>query len=112
MLRRRRSPVARWTGLTPARRRTWRYRQGACGWTARVPPSWACAGRRSLRRIFPEGATPNHCRRLGGGDGGDGTKAGEQRRPHEPLDDLVCRLLLEKKKKASAIVTTHTDAAT
>src|SRR4051794_33415024 len=89
MLRRRRSPAARWTGLTPARRRTWRCRQAACAWTARVRPSWACAGRRSLRRIFPEGATPNHCRRLGGGDGCDGAEAGEQRRPHEPLDDLV-----------------------
>src|SRR3954447_5455804 len=92
MLRRRRPPAARWTVPTPGRRRTWRYRQVSCEQTAPGPPLWGCAGRRSLRRIFPEGATPNHGGHARGGDRGQRSQSCEEPRPDQPLDDFVLHL--------------------
>src|SRR5215212_9533105 len=89
MLRRRRPPAARWTGRTPAHRRTWRYRQASYGWTAPARPRSGCADRRSLGRIFPEGAPPNHGCGLRRGDGRERAEPCQEGGVHEPLDDLV-----------------------
>src|SRR3954453_759364 len=92
MLRRRRSPAARWTVPTPERRRTWRSLQATCVLTAGALPPSGCAGPRSLRRLFPECAAPNHRSRLRGGARGEPSEACQERRVHEALDDLVVHL--------------------
>ena len=96
--RRRRGSRGGRTGCRAAARRRsaraarprWWLGPAACGRRGRARRWSDGAGLRSLRRILPERAAPDHRGGPGGQDRGERAEAGEQRRPHQALDDARC----------------------